>query len=84
MATKKVSITDSSFCPDSVEVKVGDTVEWKNDGKQTHKLVFDSPGQGKSSDLSPGATHSQVFSQAGTFPYHCEKHPEMTGEVVVS
>lgn len=83
-ATKQVVISDKGFSPSPLTIAVGDAVEWKNQGKHVHKLVFDSPGQGSSPDLSPGGAHSQKFNQAGTFPYHCEKHPGMKGEIVVS
>ena len=31
----------------------------------------------------PGATFTQTFDQTGSFPYHCEPHPSMTGTVIV-
>jgi len=33
---------------------------------------------------SPGAVFKHVFAGAGSFPYHCNFHPDMHGSVTVS
>jgi plastocyanin len=37
-----------------------------------------------SATLAGGGTYSHRFTTAGTFAYHCEIHPSMTGTVIVS
>jgi hypothetical protein len=37
-----------------------------------------------SGNLATGQTFSQTFSAAGTFAYHCNIHPQMTGTVTVT
>lgn len=37
-----------------------------------------------SGDVRPGAKYQHQFAKAGTFAYHCEHHPSMTGTVTVS
>jgi plastocyanin len=33
--------------------------------------------------MAPGASFTQTFSTAGSFPYHCSFHPGMIGTVAV-
>jgi plastocyanin len=78
-----VSIVDFAFQPGSVEVPVGGSVTWTNNGSATHTVTSDS-GAFDSGQLAPGATFSQTFDTAGTFTYHCSIHPQMTGTVIVT
>src|SRR5215212_8146649 len=34
--------------------------------------------------MKPGTNFSQTFTTPGTYTYHCEIHPQMTGTVVVT
>jgi plastocyanin len=80
-----VAIRDFSFQPAIVNVPAGATVTWVNCEPETgeaHTSTSDN-GVWSSELLPPGATFSHTFDQAGSFPYHCEPHPFMTGTVVV-
>jgi hypothetical protein len=61
----------------------GSTVTWMNSGAAPHTVTADD-GAFDSDRLAPGASFSQPFDTAGTFTYHCEIHPQMTGTIVVS
>src|SRR5215217_3958974 len=78
-----VSIVDFAFQPASIEVAAGSTVTWTNTGAATHTVTADN-GAFDSGQLGPGATFSQTFTTPGTYTYHCEIHPRMTGTVVVT
>jgi len=78
-----VTIVDFAFQPASVEVQAGTTVTWTNSGAATHTVTADN-GAFDSGQLASGATFSQTFDTAGTFTYHCEIHPQMTGTIVVT
>jgi len=78
-----VAIVDFAFQPASLEVTAGTTVTWTNSGAATHTVTADN-GAFDSGRLAPGATFSQTFDTAGTFTYHCDIHPQMTGTIVVS
>ena len=80
--TNQVSIINLAFDPQSITVKVGDTVTWVNGDSTAHTVVADD-GSFDSGDLAPGASFAFTFSAAGTVPYHCGVHPQMTGGVVV-
>ena len=78
-----VTIVDFAFQPASLEVPAGTTVTWTNSGAATHTVSADN-GAFDSGRLASGATFSQTFDTAGTFTYHCEIHPQMTGTIVVT
>ena len=78
-----VTISDFAFSPATVTVKVGAQVVWQNDGKVAHTITFDD-GSVSSPDIAPGANAGHKFATAGTFKYHCSKHPTMKGTVVVT
>jgi plastocyanin len=78
-----VSIVDFAFEPASLEVPVGTTVTWTNAGAAPHTVTADD-GAFDSGELAPGASFSQTFDTAGSFAYHCEIHPDMTGTIVVT
>jgi plastocyanin len=78
-----VSIVDFAFQPASIEVAAGSTVTWTNTGAAPHTVTADN-GAFDSGQLKPGATFSQTFTTPGTYTYHCEIHPQMTGTVVVT
>ena len=77
-----VSIVDFAFDPAAVEIPVGATVTWTNTGAATHTATA-SDGTFDSGQLAPGASFSHTFTAAGTFPYICQIHPQMTGTVTV-
>jgi plastocyanin len=78
-----VSIVDFAFQPASIEVPAGSTVTWTNTGAVTHTVTADD-GAFDSGQLKPGTSFSQTFTTPGTYTYHCEIHPQMTGTVVVT
>src|SRR5215208_1291768 len=78
-----VSIVDFAFQPASLEVASGSTVTWTNTGAAPHTVTADN-GAYDSGQLKPGTSFSQTFTTPGTYTYHCEIHPQMTGTVVVT
>jgi plastocyanin len=81
-ANQDVSIVDFAFSQPTVTIHVGDTVIWTNNGQATHTTTSDT-SIWDSGDMASSATFQQTFNQAGTFPYHCARHPFMQGTVVV-
>jgi plastocyanin len=77
-----VTISGFAFAPASIMVTLGDSVTWTNNDSVTHTVTADD-NSFSSGDLAPGATYSFTFTKAGTFPYHCSIHPNMTASVVV-
>lgn len=84
-ANASVSIADFAFSPATVTVSVGDTVTWtNNDAGVPHTVSSDSGSELASGQLSGGASYQKTFSAAGSYAYHCDIHPSMTGQVVVT
>jgi plastocyanin len=78
----KVSIEDFYFEPADAAIQPGDTIMWVNEGNTPHTVTSDD-GQFDSEVLNPGESFMFTFPEAGTFSYHCEIHPSMTGSVTV-
>ena len=79
---KLVKILDGSFEPADLEIKVGTTVKWTNDGKKPHTVTADKQDWG-SNELAPGQTFTATFTKAGTFEYHCKLHADMKAKITV-
>lgn len=97
-ANANATIRDFTYSPATISISVGGQVTWSNNGPSVHTTTSDG-GLWNSGSLSApsgggggygggggslGGTFSRVFTQAGTYDYHCSIHPEMKGSVVVS
>jgi plastocyanin len=81
-AAHVVTIEAMQFSPPTLEVKVGDTVTWKNKDPFPHNVA--SPdGQVHSGDLQGGATWKFKARKKGVYPYVCTLHPGMKATLVV-
>lgn len=86
--------------PETLTVRVGTTVQWRNDGQQIHDATdrrdaavlasdVDYPSGAQpfdSGSMPPGQTFSYTFTVPGTYKYICVPHEfgGMTGEVIVT
>jgi plastocyanin len=77
-----VTISDFQFTPASINVAVGSTVTWRNDGPSTHTATANDSSF-NTGLLKNGQSESATFNQLGSFEYVCTLHPQMTGTVVV-
>jgi amicyanin len=83
--TTIVAIRNLTFTPEEVTIRAGGTVTWVNcepAGAEAHTSTADEE-EWSSPTLTSGDGFSHTFPQAGTYAYHCEPHPFMTGTVVV-
>jgi plastocyanin len=82
-AAVTVTIKDFKFSPQPVQAKVGDFVAWTNqDGTTPHSATMDTAGC-DTNTINGGATAMLVFSQAGTYTYHCSIHPTQMKDYTV-
>ncbi len=82
-APANVSIANMAFNFSSIIVQKGATVTWTNNDSVPHTVTSDN-SDFTSPTLSPGQTYSRVFSDIGTFSYHCAIHPSMRGSITVT
>jgi plastocyanin len=78
----KVEIDGFAYVPQTVTVQAGGKVTWINRDDEEHTATLDD-GTYSSGELAEGKLNSRSFKRQGTFAYHCELHPEMTGTVEV-
>jgi plastocyanin/mono/diheme cytochrome c family protein len=78
----KVSISSFKFVPPTLEVNVGDVVEWRNDDFAAHTATADD----RSFDtgrIDGGQAKRVVAKKSGQFPYFCTYHAAMKGTLTV-
>jgi plastocyanin len=81
-ATTGIDIAGFAFAPQTVTVKVGDTVTWSNADARSHTSTADD-GTWDTGTIGGNTSASITVTKAGTFAYHCKIHPDMTGTLVV-
>jgi plastocyanin/uncharacterized membrane protein len=77
-----VVIKQMHFDPATLNVKPGDTVEWKNEDIFTHTVTAND-GSFDSGPIAPGSSWQTTIKETGTIGYHCRPHPNMTAELAV-
>jgi plastocyanin len=72
------------FEPAVINIVIGEnnTVVWKNEDSDWHTAHSNIP-EFYSGIIQPGASFTHTFQRPGTFPYHCDPHPWMTGLITV-
>ncbi len=78
-----VHISNFTFGPKMVTVKVGQTVTWTNDDDIPHTVVATDKSF-RSKVLDTGQSFSVTFTKPGQIAYFCSLHPMMTGKVTVT
>lgn len=81
-AGAQITMKNISYEPATVTINVGGTVTWTNDDSVPHTVAADND-EFSSGTIDPGQSFSFTFATAGTYPYHCTIHPQMTGVVTV-
>lgn len=79
----EAEIEDFAFVPATLNINVGDMVEWRNRDNVSHTSTSDD-GVWDSGLLALDQTFTYTFTLAGSYPYHCSPHPFMTGTIVVA
>ena len=74
-----------NFEPANITVMIGvnNTVVWKNEDTDWHSAHSDDNIEFDSGLMQSGASFTHVFERVGTYTYHCDPHPWMTGVVIV-
>jgi plastocyanin len=78
-----VVIQTFAFEPRTVTIQVGSTIRWTNYDTASHTATGTN-GEWDSGNLAPYQVYVHRFDTPGTYPYHCERHPGMTGTIIVA
>jgi plastocyanin len=78
----QVGIENFTFSPGEVTAGVGETITWTNEDSAPHTATLDD-GACDTGNIAQGSTAGLVFDAAGTYPYHCTIHPNMTGTITI-
>lgn len=76
---------DKTFKPEALKIKVGDTVDFRNEDNIFHNVF--SLSDAKSFDLGSypkGQSRKVVFDKPGTVDVECSIHPEMHMKIEVA
>lgn len=67
------------FAPNTITIKPGDTIHFKNGDDVTHNIQVTSPDDDNEDKglQKPGEEIKHTFDKAGTFAIHCAIHPRM-------
>jgi len=95
----KMNDDDPMYQPSTVQILVGQTIEWQNEGQVSHSVTddpgrADNPGDAllpvgvkpfNSGNVMPGGRFRHTFTQPGRYRYFCLTHEgdRMVGEVIV-
>jgi plastocyanin len=72
-----------AFSPATLTVPKNTAVTWKNTTSVSHTATSDDGTTFDSGTIPSGSSFTFVFTQAGTYSYHCNFHPYMTGTITV-
>ena len=72
-----------AFSPVMLSIGHGAPLTVTNTTAAPHTMTADG-GAFSSGTVSPNSTITMTFSTPGTYPYHCQIHPYMTGTLTVT
>src|SRR5262249_47219929 len=81
LLTQQIVIDDFAFAPATMEIHLGEAVEWMNRGIFHHSAT--EAGDRFDVDIAVGARARFTPKAAGSFDYICKYHPGMKGRLIV-
>lgn len=76
------TIAEFTYTPSDIRIHAGDTVVWNNADPTVHTVTA-SRGEFASGSMGQGQTFAVKFNTPGVYPYFCEPHEFMRGNVSV-
>ena len=77
----EIQIIGREFMPSILTVPVGTKVTWTSKDGEMHTVTSDKGFFNGA--LAPFASFSHTFTEPGTYDYHCDSRPEMSGVIIV-
>lgn len=69
-----------AFAPNPIRATIGDTIVWKNDDRNPHRIVLDDGTPVGS--VAPGESTAAITLAAPMASFHCTIHPSMAGVII--
>jgi len=82
-ATHSVTIEGFAFSPAELTVAVGDTITFTNNDRAPHTATADDSSF-DTGRLNRSQSGEITLTAAGSFPFKCSFHPNMTGTITVA
>jgi plastocyanin len=77
-----VSVVDFGYMPSVTRIHVGQTVVWRNGGRELHDVTGEDDWH--SGPIEPTREYRHTFGFEGSFNFRCSVHPDMRGTIVVA
>lgn len=82
-----ITMKELKFEPDTVTIKKGQSVTWKNEDRRSRQVMSGAPPVMTDAFMSPvlekGESWTHTFSEKGEHPYHDMRIPGQAGRVIV-
>jgi plastocyanin len=75
-----------AFAPQTITIPAGRFVTWRNTDAQVHTSTSDAgvtPAWNSNNIAATTGQYQRQFTTAGSYAYHCNIHPAMTGTIIV-
>lgn len=82
--TVQAAMTGNAFSPSAIQAKVGDVIAWTNGDGVPHTATLKDDPACTTENLAKGETGALTFGAAGTYPFFCKIHTDMTGTIEVT
>jgi len=82
-ATHTIAVEGMKFIPETVTVKVNDTIIWVNKDFFSHTATAEKK-RFDSGEIKAGESWKYVVKSKGSFIYVCTLHPTMKGYLIVN
>jgi plastocyanin len=79
----EVTIEGRAFSSSRITARVGDVISFTNRDAVPHTATLDD-GSCTAEGLGKGVTGGLTFTAAGSYPFHCRIHTDMTGTIEVT
>ena len=84
VTSDEVAIENFAYVPPSLSAAEGTVITWTNGDEAPHTVTADDGASFESGVLEQGGTFELTAPAPGTYRYHCEVHPFMTGTLTVT
>lgn len=82
LPTTQATSFNFSYSPNPITIGSGCSIQWTNTSRTQHTVTSDTNIW--AATLNYNQTFTRQFNVSGTFPYHCQIHPQMVGTVIVN